>query len=85
MKKLIILGLLGATLSVNAGGLWDMVKNTSSDGNLKTKQYTIEVSGTNTRGYVFEVPEMNSVCFLTYSSQGIPAMDCKTYTEIKGK
>ncbi len=72
--------LLAATLQ--AGGVWDMVKNASSDGTLKTKQYTIEVSGTNVRGYVMNVPEMKSVCFITYSSEGFPAMACKTYKEI---
>jgi len=82
MKKLVLIAVLGLVTMANAGGLWDMVKNSSSDGSLSTKQYTIEVSGTNTRGYVFEVPEMKSICFLTYSSQGIPAMDCKTKAEM---
>ena len=82
MKKILLTSILGLVTVANAGGVWDMVKNSSSDGELNTKQYTIEVSGTNTRGYVFNVPEMKSVCFLTYSSQGFPAVDCKTYKEI---
>jgi len=73
---------MGLVVSLQAGGVWDMIKNSTSDGTLKTKQYTIQVAGTNTRGYVFNVPEMKSVCFITYSSQGIPAMQCKTYKEI---
>ena len=81
MKKLLLIPVLA--LSLQAGGIWDMVKNLSSDGTIKTKQYTIEVSGTNTRAYVFNVPEMKSICFVTYSSQGIPAMQCKTYKEIE--
>ena len=81
MKKLLLIPVLA--LSLQAGGIWDMVKNSSSDGTIKTKQYTIEVSGTNTRAYVFNVPEMKSICFVTYSSQGIPAMQCKTYKEIE--
>ena len=83
MKKLLIVTLLAIT--VNAGNVWDMFKNTGSDGTLKTKQYTIEVSGVDTRGYVFNVPEMKSVCFITYSSKGIPAIACKTYKEIDTK
>lgn len=80
MRALLLTFLL--TSAVFARGLWDMAKNLSSDGNIKTKQYTLEVSGTNTRGYVFEVPEMRSICFITYSSIGIPAIACKTYREI---
>ena len=83
MKKLLIVTLLAVI--ANAGGVWDMLKNSGSDGTLKTKQYTIEVSGVDTRGYVFNVPEMRSICFITYSSKGIPAMDCKTYKEIGTK
>ena len=83
MKKLLLIAIL--VISANAGGIWDMVKNAGSAGTIKTKQYTIEVAGTNVRGYVFQVPEMKSVCFVTYSSQGFPAMDCKTYKEIGKK
>jgi len=80
MKKLLLVPVLA--LSLEAGGIWDMMKNSASDGTIKTKQYTIQVSGTDTRGYVFNVPEMKSICFITYSSHGIPAMQCKTYKEI---
>jgi hypothetical protein len=80
MKKLILI--ITLAIAANAGGVWDMLKNTSSDGTIQTKQYTISVSGTDTRGYVFNVPEMKSVCFITYSSKGNPAMQCKTYTQM---
>jgi len=80
MKKILLAAVIA--LSLQAGGIWEMMKNSSSDGTLKTKQYTIEVSGTNTRGYIFNVPEMKSICFLTYSSQGSTAMVCKTHKEI---
>jgi len=80
MKKLLLIAIMAMSLS--AGDIWDMIKNSNSQGTLSSKQYTIEVAGTNTRGYVFNVPEMKSICFVTYSSQGIPAMQCKTYKEI---
>jgi len=83
IKKLLLIALL--TVAANAGDVWDMVKNASSDGTLQTKQYTIEVSGTNTRGYLINVPAMKSMIFLTYSSKGIPNMICKTYKEMEGK
>jgi hypothetical protein len=82
MKKLLAVAILGLGVTANAGGIWDMVKNSTSDGTIQTKQYTIEVAGTNTRGYVMNIPDMKSMCFMTYSSKGIPALDCKTYKEI---
>lgn len=83
MKKLLLIAIIAMT--ANAGGIWDMVKNSQSDGTISTKQYTIKVSGVDTRGYVFMVPEMKSICFITYSSHGIPAMDCKTQKELEGR
>ena len=83
MIKLILIALIAIT--ANAGGLWSVIKNASSDGTIKTKQYTIEVSGVDTRGYIMEIPEMKSICFITYSSSGFPAMVCKTYKELGGK
>ena len=80
MKKLLLVAIIA--ISLHAGGIWDMVKNSSSVGTLSTKQYTINVAGVNTRGYVVNVPDMKSICFLTYSSHGIPAIACKTYKEI---
>jgi len=65
----------------NAGGLWDMVKNASSDGEIQTKQYTVEVSGTDIRGYVYEVPEMKSFCWSTFT-QNAHQTTCKTYKEM---
>lgn len=80
MKKILFICLF--VVSANAGGIWDMIKNSSSDGKIQTKQYEIEVAGTNVRGYVMDVSDMKSLCFITYSSKGIPAMQCKTYKEI---
>lgn len=84
MKKLLAITALSlTTLSAQAGGLLDVLKNAGSSGQLKTKQYEIEVAGVNTRAYVFEVTEMNSICIITYSSKGIPAIACKTKSEMK--
>jgi len=80
MRKLILITIVA--IALQAGGLWDMVKNSSSVGTIPSKQYTISVAGVNTRGYVINVKDMKSICFLTYSSQGIPAMACKTYKEM---
>ena len=79
--KTLLLAIALATFA-NAGGLWDMMKNSNSQGTIQTTQYTISVSGVDTRAYVFPVKEMDSVCILTYSSQGIPAINCKTMKEI---
>jgi len=80
MKKIIFAAIVA--ISLQAGGIWDMVKNSSSKGTIKTKQYTLSVAGVDTRGYIMNIKDMKSICFLTYSSQGIPAMACKTYKEI---
>jgi len=80
MKKLILVAIIAVALQ--AGGLWDMVKNSSSQGTIQTKQYTISVAGVDTRGYVMNIKDIRSICFLTYSSKGFPAMVCKTYKEI---
>lgn len=63
-----------------AGGLWDMYKNSD----LPTKQATafqLEVKGVNTRVYVFNVPEMQSVCTISYGDETASQMVCKTYQE----
>ena len=80
MKKLLLIAIMAISLS--AGGIWDMIKNSSSQGTLSSKQYTVNVAGVDTRGYVINIPDMKSICFITYSSHGIPAMVCKTYKEI---
>ncbi len=80
MRKIILI--VALVITANAGGVWDMIKNTSSDKVLETKQYSIDVAGVNVRGYSVNVPDLKSVCFITYSSQGIPAMQCKTYKEM---
>ena len=80
MKKIILIALIA--IGLQAGGIWDMVKNSSSKGTIQSKQYTIEVAGVDTRGYILNIKDMQSICFLTYSSKGVPAMVCKTYKEI---
>ena len=80
MKKLLLAALIAIT--ANAGGIWDIVKNSNSQGTIQTRQYTISVAGVDTRGYVMNIKDMKSICFLTYSSQGFPAIACKTYKEI---
>lgn len=86
MKKLLSIAIIALSLAMpsisSAGGIWDMVKNSSSAGTLESKQYTIEVSGTDVRAYVIHVPEMNSICLITYSSKGQPAIACKTEREM---
>jgi len=64
-----------------AGGIWDMIKNSSSNGKIETKQYTIEVAGTNIRGYVYDVPEMKSICWNVFTDR-TQQLDCKTYNEM---
>lgn len=79
MKKLILL--IGLALTANAGGIWDMIKNTQSDGTIKTKQYTIDAYDVDIRGYVYDVPEMKSICWQVFS-RGTHRLECKTYKEI---
>ena len=81
MKKLLLMAILA--IAAQAGGLWSMVKNSSSDGTIKTKQYTIEVSGTDIRGYVLNVPEMKSVCISVWGGNSYShQLVCKTYKEM---
>lgn len=78
-----ILGLSVSTSSY-AGGIWDLVKNSHSDGKIETKQYTIEVAGTNIRGYVYDVPEMASICISVWGEHSSShQLECKTYDEIQ--
>lgn len=87
MKKFIITMFITTLLamSASAGGLWSMVKNTNSEGTIETKQYTIEVSGTDIRAYVFNVPAMKSICISAWGSTGAShQLQCKTYKEIGG-
>lgn len=81
MKKLLLVAAFA--IAANAGGLWSMVKNAGSDGVLNTKQYTIEVAGTDIRGYVFNVPEMKSICLSVWGGKSDShQLECKTYKEI---
>ena len=79
MKKLLLIAIIAISLS--ADGLWGTVKNSSSISTLNSKQYAISSIGARIKGYVINVPEMKSICFIIYSSHGIP-MVCKTYKEI---
>ncbi len=83
MKKLLLI--LAVTIAANAGGIWDTLKNSSSDGIIKIKQYTIEVSGTTIQGHIFDVPTMKSICISTsLGKQSSHQLECKTYKEIEG-
>ncbi len=88
MKKILLITLAIAlfTTPATAGGLWDLAKNSDLE-TLPAKAYQIEVKGVNTRVYVFDVPEMKSVCTITYGDTSSSQMQCKTYQEmgIKGK
>ena len=83
MKKLVVLvlAIVMFASSAFAGGIWDMVKNSDLTA-LKAKAYQLEVKGVNTRVYVFEVPEMHSVCTITYGDESSSQMECKTYKEM---
>lgn len=81
MRKIILIALIA--IGLQAGGIWDVVKNSNSKGTIETKQYTLEVAGVKTRAYIFNVKDMQSICILTYSSKEVPAMVYKTYKEIK--
>ena len=77
MKKILSILLIGCISLVQAGGVWDLVKNTASDGIINPKQYEIETSGVNNRAYVFYVKEMRATCVLTYGGKyGTPAIYC---------
>lgn len=77
---ILILAMALATPAM-AGGLWDMYKN--SDLPTKaSKAFQLEVKGVNTRGYIFHVPEMKSVCVITYGDETASQMECKTYDEM---
>ena len=86
MKKTIYAvaaSLMIVSMPAQASGFWSMLKNSTSDGKIDTKQYSIEVSGTNIRGYVFNVPEMKSVCLSIWGGErDVHTLECKTYKEI---
>ncbi len=82
MKKLLLI--LTVAIAANAGGLWSMLKNSSADGTIKTKQYTIEISGADIRGYVFNAPDMKSICISVWGGTTSHQLECKTYKEIEG-
>ena len=78
---LVLIILIAFATPALAGGLWDMYKNSD----LPTKQATafqLEVKGVNTRVYVFNVPEMKSVCTISYGDETASQMVCKTYDQM---
>ena len=82
MKKLIMLLVFGTMISasVYAGGLWSIIKNTGIE-TRHPKTFTIEVEGVNIRAYVFDVPEMKSVCINIWG-EDLQTLECKTYKEM---
>lgn len=79
MKYVLLALACALPLSANA----NLLKNMMSDETLDTKQYEIEVSGENARGYVVNVPEMKSVCFIVWGSEPeAMQLECKTYKEM---
>ncbi len=73
-------GLFCFTNEAHAGGLWSMMKNSGLEVREPTS-FTIEVEGTNIRAYVFDVPEMKSICISVWGSS-TQQLECKTYKEI---
>lgn len=80
MKKLLLIAALA--IGAQAGGIWDMVKNTAADGKLTSKMYVIDTAGVDNRLYVVNVPDMKSICAITYGERGNLALHCKTYKEM---
>lgn len=63
-----------------AGSIWGLIKNSGSE-QIETNFYTIKVKGVNVRAYVFEVPEMKSICISVWGD-GVQQLECKTYKEM---
>jgi len=84
MKRIAVLivavALIITPITVTAGGLWSMAKNAGVPVKESTS-FVIEVSGVNIRGYVFDVPELNSKCISVWGD-GTQQLECKTYAEI---
>ena len=90
MKRIaLIVFLLGITIGfglsimpndANAGGIWGMIKNAGME-TREAKMFQVEVKGVNLRAYVFDVPEMKSICINTWGDNN-QQLECKTYKEI---
>ena len=85
MKKVIMIVLLLTLVSSNAfaGSVWGLIKNSGLE-ERKSKGFTVEVKGVDIRAYVFDVPEMKSVCISTWGD-GTQQLECKTYKEMELK
>jgi len=87
MKKLIgailisTLLVFAQPLTVTAGGVWSMVKNMGLQNRTPVSTFVLEVEGVNLRVYVFDVPEMKSVCVNVWG-EDVQTLECKTYQEI---
>lgn len=84
MKKLIITTITGVSLLITsnlyAGSLWSLAKNAGLE-KRKSKAFVIDVKGVDIRAYVFDVPEMKSICINTWGDNN-QQLECKTYKEI---
>lgn len=82
MKKILLLLAIAVLFSTPAlaGSIWGMIKNTGGE-DREAKQITIEVRGVNIRAYIFDVPEMKSMCISAWGD-GEHQLECKTYKEI---
>lgn len=81
MKTLLLAITLAASLQ--ASSLWSLAKNAGME-TIPSKPYQIEVSGTNIRAYVFDVPSMKSVCISVWGGdRDVHTLDCKTYKEME--
>lgn len=82
MKKIIMMFLMLFMMAstVQAGGIWSLIKNTGLE-TRQPKTFTIEVEGVNIRAYVFDVPEMKSICINVWG-EDLQTLECKTYKEI---
>lgn len=84
MKRIVLIAvvamLMAVPLTASAGSLWGMVKNAGVPIK-ESNSFVIEVSGVNIRGYVFDVPEIQSRC-LSVWGDNTQQLECKTYAEI---
>ena len=78
---LIGIAMIATVPGAHAGGLWDMYKNSDLP-TIQSKAYQLEVKGVNTRVYIFNAPEMKSVCTQTFGDEVVSTMQCKTYAEM---
>ncbi len=79
-KKIVAIMILA--LSLQAGGLWDMVKNSGLT-TIHTKPYQIEVQGVNIRAYVFQIKELPLVRCISFWGEGAAShqVQCIKYSQ----